>query len=252
MTENKEKNVRILISVVLVVIVILALFYLFFVDRSYTTEYEEISAEEAYVLFKSNPNLIILDVRGLEGLNESQYLNGHLPDSNFDKAISELFNEKKDILIYSNDGTKAKEICKELEGKVYGKIYNLEGGYESWDAEGYPTSDIYYINLSVEEAYELINETADITIIDCRGLDYSCISCLNSNYKSYHLKNSILEDYPATFENNTNDILVYSKNGATAPGFCESLIKHVDVKVYNMVGGIEAWKAAGYPTQSTY
>ena len=46
-----------------------------------------------------------------------------------------------------------------------------------------------------------------------------------------------------TLENETDDILVYSKDGTIGAGFCENLTKNmVYGKVYNLIGGWNAWK----------
>jgi len=41
-------------------------------------------------------------------------------------------------------------------------------------------------------------------------------------------------------------LLIYSEDGKRGENFCKKLVGHVYGKIYNLEGGIEAWKAAGY------
>ena len=48
------------------------------------------------------------------------------------------FYETENItLVYSRDGEVGKDFCQELVGHVYGKIYNLEGGWDAWNSAGF-------------------------------------------------------------------------------------------------------------------
>ena len=82
-----------------------------------------------------------------------------------------------------------------------------------------------YTNLSVEEAYDLINQSEsgefNLTIIDCRGLE-GCSSCQYKN--DGHISGAVRNDNPLTLYNETNSILVYSKDGTVGGEFCTDLI----------------------------
>jgi rhodanese-related sulfurtransferase len=248
MEKIKENTTRIFAIFILFIIIFIAIFYLFYYDNPYTTTYENIEAEKAYILIKnSSKNLTVIDIRGLEEYNIDQFNEGHLPNAIFNNTASDFFESKNDILVYSINGTVGQDFCEQLKGKVYGKIYNLQGGYELWESQGYTLG---FINLTAEEAYELINNTKNLIIVDCRGLDYTCSSCLRTQYENGHLEGAILESQAPVFKNETNDFLVYSEKGNHGFTFCGDLINYVDGIVYNMIGGINAWKEQGFPTKS--
>ena len=140
---EKERKISTLAIAILVVFVIVALFY--FVLSDFWSqdkndidgeEYYTVSVSEAYDLInKSQKNeieLTIVDCRGLEGCSLCQYNRGHLPDAVRNDNPLTLYNLTKDILVYSVNGSVGEDFCKELVGHVYGKIYNLEGGWEAW------------------------------------------------------------------------------------------------------------------------
>lgn len=102
-----------------------------------------------------------------------------------------------------------------------------------------------FISISPDDAYELITNSINLTIIDCRGLE----GCSNCQFNQGHLPGAELNMYPNTLNDSTNDILVYSKNGTAGEYFCEQLINNsIPVKIYNLEGGYEAWENAGYKT----
>lgn len=116
-----------------------------------------------------------------------------------------------------------------------------------WTAEnppaeiGYTTS---YTNVTAPAAYDLINNTVNLTVIDCRGLE----GCSQCQFNKGHLPGAMLNMNALSLYNNTNDTLVYSKDGTVGAGFCQELVGHVYGKIYNLEGGYEAWTRAGYPT----
>ena len=162
---------------------------------------------------------------------------------------SDYYNWKNDILVYSKNGTVGASFCKNLSGKTMGKIYNLEGGYESWDSKGYPTSDYYiyttsFSNIEPSQAYDLINTSQSLKVIDCRGLE-GCSTC---QFKKGHLPRAELNSNPMSLYELEEDVLVYSKDGTVGLDFCLDLTEHVYGKIYNLKGGYNAWVAAGFPT----
>ena len=102
----------------------------------------------------------------------------------------------------------------------------------------------FFTNVSAEVAYDLINNTANLTIIDCRGLE-GCGTCTFKN--EGHIKGAVLNSNPETLYNWSEDILVYSKDGIVGAGFCQELINNVNGKLYNLDGGINAWNSLKYP-----
>ena len=83
-------------------------------------------------------NLSIIDVRGLEGCGNCQFnKGGHLPGAELNMNAQTLYNTTDDILVYSVDGSVGADFCMNLTSHVYGKIYNLDGGFDAWKEAGY-------------------------------------------------------------------------------------------------------------------
>jgi rhodanese-related sulfurtransferase len=104
-----------------------------------------------------------------------------------------------------------------------------------------------YKNIDIEAAYKLINKSKNLVIIDCRGLE-GCGSCQIKKDGRLDFDFVYLNDNPYIHFNTTENLLIYSKNGTVAEeDFCKILVNHVYGKIYNLRGGFEAWKNAGYP-----
>ena len=100
----------------------------------YTKSYENINVSVAKELIETNPNLTIVDCRG--GCQECTWKNGaYLPRSRWIENPEILYNYTSDILVYSTNGLKSVDFCEQLLDKVYGKIYNLIGGFLAWSKE---------------------------------------------------------------------------------------------------------------------
>jgi rhodanese-related sulfurtransferase len=159
--KNKEKIFRAIMAVILAAIIIISVLFVFIytkneaVPQTYSNKdkaevldllnnsidgYDEVNEEYIYNLSKID--LTIIDCRGLEGCSSCQFKKGHLPGAVLNDNYKSLYynetNDKNDILVYSKDGTVGASFCENLTGHVYGKLYNLEGGYNAWVAAGYP------------------------------------------------------------------------------------------------------------------
>ena len=161
--KNKEKILRAIMIVLLAAIIFISVIFVIinndqnedeevietFVNKSKeevlsllnnSIEYDEVNGESVYNLSKIG--LTIIDCRGLEGCSNCQFRAGHLPgavlNDNYETLFYNVTNNKNDILVYSTNGTVGEYFCQNLTGHVYGKLYNLEGGYDGWMAAGYP------------------------------------------------------------------------------------------------------------------
>ena len=112
--------------------------------KPYTTTYMNVSAEIAYDIINTTTGLLVEDCRGLDpnGCSRCEFGHGHLPGATLNMNALTLYNESNDILVYSGDGTMGAVFCQELVGHVYGKIYNLDGGYSAWTGAGFPVYQI--------------------------------------------------------------------------------------------------------------
>ena len=246
--EDGGKSLRIIIAVLFALIIIFVAIYFILNTSPDEPPYYTASSEEAFELIKNVDNLTVVDIRGLEGCSSCQFNRGHLPNAEMNINYESYYNWTNDILVYSKNGTVGASFCENLSGKVKGKIYNLEGGYETWESKGYPTSDYYiyttsFSNIAPSEAYDLINDSSNLKVVDIRGLE-GCSSC---QFNKGHLPSAELNSNPMSLYNLTKDVLVYSKNGAVGDDFCQDIVDHVYGKIYNLEGGYNAWVAAGYP-----
>lgn len=103
---------------------------------------------------------------------------------------------------------------------------------------GYTT---YYNSIRPFEAYSLIINNANLTIIDVR--ECKCA------YDKGHIPEAIWSIEPENFYNSTNDLLIYCNNGTEESEiFLNTLIKHTWGSIYHLEGGIMAWEKAGFST----
>ena len=104
-----------------------------------------------------------------------------------------------------------------------------------------------YSALSPVEAYDLINTSEQVIIIDVRG---RC-PC---NYDTEHIgKEDSFKALKRTepefseFFNETSDIIIYDDGGTTAIEWCEGLVNHTYGKICLITGGFNSWKNSGLP-----
>ena len=104
-------------------------------------------------------------------------------------------------------------------------------------------------DITVEEAYNLIEENEDNTdfmIIDARTPD---------EYASGHIENSVLidingDDFEAKIGklDKEDKYLVYCLKGGRSRNAVNYMQEQGFQEAYNMLGGIDDWKNAGFPT----
>jgi len=107
-----------------------------------------------------------------------------------------------------------------------------------------------YNIITVEEAYELLNSGEKINLVD----DPVGCSC---RYDDEHIGDffnyeaSLVNHLPSgvkMFYNTTNDTIIYDDDGlGEGLVHCETLVNHVYGDIYYLEGGLDAWKAKGYP-----
>ncbi len=109
-------------------------------------------------------------------------------------------------------------------------------------------TDVEYGDVTVQQAKILIDSKPNLIIIDVRT---------QLEYETSHIEGSInicVTSFPEQLINTTNpndEILLYCKSGMRSANALQLTHESGYLKVYNMVGGIEAWKSAGYPVISS-
>ena len=102
---------------------------------------------------------------------------------------------------------------------------------------------IDYGDVTVEQAKELIEKKSSLVLLDVRT---------DWEFDSGHIEGAInmpvddLQQRHAELKPN-DEILVYCRTGNRSAKAMQILKDNGYSKVYNMEGGIEAWKKAGYP-----
>ena len=89
---------------------------------------------------------------------------------------------------------------------------------------------------------KLIITNEHLVIVDIR-------SC-KCNYEEGHLPNAIWNTNPHSFDNETNDLLIFDTNGSKSIEFCQNLLGQTYGALYYLEGGINAWRTAGYPIEN--
>lgn len=106
----------------------------------------------------------------------------------------------------------------------------------------------FSVNIAVDELNRLIaSESDEVIVVDVRTKD---------EYDAGHIEGAlsvpISELSNRTDELNTSKkIVVYSANGSNSTIVCDMLIKNGSERVYNLVGGLEAWNESGYAVVPT-
>jgi len=138
-------------------------------------------------------------------------------------------------------------------------IFFMQGGILG---DEIPVIATEYENITADKAYEIFSKynssmaENNLIIIDARVLYKSCPSCLDSLYRVGHIPGAILDktlDSEAYYQdlNQSADILVYNQEDSSkTESFCNHLVGHVYGNIYNLEGGYNAWKNAGYPIET--
>jgi rhodanese-related sulfurtransferase len=87
---------------------------------------------------KTTENPQILDVRTPEEFNVSHIENAENVNWLGDSFVqySEKYNKTKPVFVYCRSGARSKKATEKLEELGFKNIYEMEGGFLKWDAEG--------------------------------------------------------------------------------------------------------------------
>ena len=103
-------------------------------------------------------------------------------------------------------------------------------------------NQIIAVDIVVEEARRM-SDSEELILLDVRT---------EEEYNAAHLEGALVipiaELHNRTDElNKSSKIVVYSENGSNSTTACEILIEKGFNRVYNVLGGINAWNESGYP-----
>jgi rhodanese-related sulfurtransferase len=95
---------------------------------------KDINTEDAKKLIATTKDLVILDVRTAEEVNQGVIPNAKVIDINgpdFEKMVA-MMDKTKPTLVYCKAGSRSKRACDTMTKLGFKELYNLEGGYDSW------------------------------------------------------------------------------------------------------------------------
>ena len=105
-----------------------------------------------------------------------------------------------------------------------------------------------YVNVNVSEAKQMIETNAELVILDVRTLE---------EYNEGHIENAVLIPV-SELESRLDELdkeketLAYCKLGGRSATASQILVDHGFSSVYNMLGGITAWRNEGYWIEITH
>lgn len=102
------------------------------------TEVNNISPKQAKELMDKEKDVFVLDVRTEEEYKEVHIKDAHhIPIKELEKNINKIPKDKK-VVIHCAAGPRSTKACEILKDKGLKELYNMTGGINKWQAEGYP------------------------------------------------------------------------------------------------------------------
>ncbi|MCL4378458.1 MAG: rhodanese-like domain-containing protein [Actinobacteria bacterium] len=218
----------------------------------------QITAPQVYEIISNGENYYVIDVRTKE-----EYLQGHLggavliPVDEIKNRLKEIPKDKP-LIVYCKSGVRSMQAANILVSNGFKAVYNMTGGIDEWQKEGYPvvqdkganqdtaSENQGFTTLSVDEVYKIVKNNEDYLIIDVRSID---------EYKDGHIKGAVsipVSDFEKRIAEIPKDkpIIVYCNGSGCNRSITAAkiLVKYGFKKVYNIGGtGINEWKDKGYP-----
>ncbi len=107
-----------------------------------------------------------------------------------------------------------------------------------------------YNDISVSEAYNLIDNMSSLYILDVRTKEEYALGHITYAHLIPHEEIAFRQNELP--ENKTQPLLVYCRSGSRSVIASNSLIDLNYTLVYNMLEGFNAWKNAGYSYESSF
>jgi rhodanese-related sulfurtransferase len=232
------------------------------------TVYKAVYLNEAFRLMDSMNNFLLLDVRSpgeyadtsrATALNIGRFKGAvNISIDSIPPHLAEL-NRYKDqpIFIYCSHSQRSRRVSKLLADSGFLKVYNINGGmtvvnesdnYQFIYKNKMLVTHTSYKNIASIDAFNLIQNTPDLVIIDIRTeQEFAGKDTLQQNNIG-HLKNAI--NIPqAVFEEkinsyhiaNTRPVLLYDLKGYNSMDVVEFLRVRGFTRIYNLFEGLESF-----------
>lgn len=102
-----------------------------------TTINEVLTVSEVQDVLAENQEILLLDVR-----TQEEYVEGHLPHAKNIDFLSDDFQQKvadlprdEAVYLYCRSGNRSAKAVSLLQSMGFKEIYDLEGGYQAWEAQ---------------------------------------------------------------------------------------------------------------------
>lgn len=131
-----------------------------------TKNIKTIEAKAFAEKINTTENPQILDVRTPEEFNYDHIENAENVNWLGDSFVkeSEKFDKTKPVFVYCKSGGRSKKATEKLEELGFKNIYELEGGFLKWDAEGLSKPSDKIIGMCSQEYDELLNTDKKVLI----------------------------------------------------------------------------------------
>ena len=165
-----------------------------------------------------------------------------------------------EIIVYCKGGYRSWKAANNISDAGFnGIIYNMLGGITAWNAAGLPTAPGGIYNITVQETYDLCISTLNgvQNPIDVRRIDEWEAGYIDTPWPECPIWFTL--DLLKDKENRTrfkaeyigNEVILYCKGGyRSLVGSYELYYDNFNGTQYNMLGGMNAWLAAGLPVRN--
>ncbi|MCF6158484.1 MAG: rhodanese-like domain-containing protein [wastewater metagenome] len=101
-------------------------------------EIKNISPKQAKELIDKEDDIFVLDVRTRKEYNTAHIKDAHLiPIQELGQKIESVPKDKK-VIVHCASGRRSAKAYEMLKDKGLKELYNMDGGINQWQAEGYP------------------------------------------------------------------------------------------------------------------
>lgn len=223
---------------------------------SFSAYSQTISPTQADTLIKhhfADSSFLILDVR-----TPGEYASGHLQNSTnldynggvFTAQLSSL-DKTKLYLIHCQSGGRSGLAYNDMISAGFSKVYNMSGGYSSWNSQGFPKT-----SSTQKSLVRILDAPAFYNKLNSKSSPSTYIADLrpSANYSQAHIElaeniDSALTNIK-TFTAAKGDVWFVYGNALTAADSAALYKAYLNPckEIYVLKDGFQAWQTAGYAT----
>lgn len=212
-----------------------------------------ISVQEVKQKLDEGQDIIILDTRSREDY-QKKHIKGSLsmPQDEIYTRYSSLPQDKEIIVLcYTESCQTSAQVALALLDLGFSNIKDMKEGISGWEKADYPlegemvasstTSQVPISNITIQEVKNKIDTGENIYLVDIREKE---------DYDQGHLPGAVFIPFDQISKNiekfpKDKEIIIYDQSGYKSKLTCQYLTGK-ELKVKNILGGIDAWIEAGY------